>query len=89
KKNYKINPRIEHYGCLVDLYSRAGRLKDALHVLDEMPIKPNEVVISLLLAVCRDCKDINLAERNIFMIWDRVEIFNYLLLSNIYAATGS
>ncbi|KAL6511063.1 hypothetical protein OROGR_022187 [Orobanche gracilis] len=42
---HKITPRIEHYGCIVDLYSRAGRLKEALQVLDEMPMKPNEVII--------------------------------------------
>ncbi|KAL3616059.1 hypothetical protein CASFOL_040353 [Castilleja foliolosa] len=91
KEISKINPRIEHYGCLVDLYSRAGRLKDALKVLDEMPMKPNEVVIGSLLAACRDCKDIDLAERLTKYIYDLDPIgdFNYVLLSNIYAATGS
>ena len=29
RRVHKISPRIEHYGCLVDLYSRAGRLEDA------------------------------------------------------------
>ncbi|GFQ07537.1 pentatricopeptide repeat-containing protein at1g05750 chloroplastic [Phtheirospermum japonicum] len=91
KENYNINPRIEHYGCLVDLYSRAGKLKDALKVLNEMPMKPNEVVISSLLAACRDCNDIGLAERLMKYIYDLDPSgdFNFVVLSNIYAAMGS
>ncbi|KAK9175460.1 hypothetical protein WN944_027467 [Citrus x changshan-huyou] len=45
KKIYRVSPRIEHYGCIVDLYSRAGRLEDALNVVENMPMKPNEVVL--------------------------------------------
>ncbi|KAL6537865.1 hypothetical protein OROHE_012152 [Orobanche hederae] len=87
---HKITPRIEHYGCIVDLYSRAGRLKEALQVLEEMPMKPNEVIIVSLLAGCRDCKDIYLAERLMKYIYDLDPSgdSNYVLLSNIYAANG-
>ncbi|KAK6163638.1 hypothetical protein DH2020_000502 [Rehmannia glutinosa] len=90
-KVYKITPRIEHYGCIVDLYSRAGRLKDALQMFDKMPMKPNEVIVGSLLAACRDCKDVELAERLMKYIYDLDPSgdFNYVLLSNIYAATGS
>ncbi|KAE8705788.1 Pentatricopeptide repeat-containing protein [Hibiscus syriacus] len=28
KRVYRISPRIEHFGCIVDLYSRAGELKE-------------------------------------------------------------
>ncbi|KAL0460004.1 UNVERIFIED_CONTAM: Pentatricopeptide repeat-containing protein, chloroplastic [Sesamum latifolium] len=45
---HKITPRIEHYGCVVDLYSRAGRLKEALLVVEKMPMKPNEVMLGSL-----------------------------------------
>ncbi|KAK6163643.1 hypothetical protein DH2020_000507 [Rehmannia glutinosa] len=90
-KVYKITPRIEHYGCIVDIYSRAGRLKDALQMFDKMPMKPNEVIVGSLLAACRDCKDVELAERLMKYIYDLDPSgdFNYVLLSNIYAATGS
>lgn len=63
KKIYRVSPRIEHYGCIVDLYSRAGRLEDALNVVENMPMKPNEVVLGSLLAACRTKGDIILAER--------------------------
>ncbi|KAG8387441.1 hypothetical protein BUALT_Bualt02G0021700 [Buddleja alternifolia] len=91
KKVYKITPRIEHYGCIVDLYSRAGRLKEALLVVEKMPMKPNEVVVGSLLAACRACEDVELAERLMKYIYqlDPGGDFNYVLLSNIYAARGS
>ncbi|XP_043694411.1 pentatricopeptide repeat-containing protein At1g05750, chloroplastic [Telopea speciosissima] len=90
KKIHRIIPRIEHYGCLVDLLSRAGRLEDALHIIESMPMKPNEVVLGSLLAACRTHGDVNLAERLTDYL---VELepdcdSNYVLLSNIYAAVG-
>lgn len=91
KRVYKITPRIEHYGCIVDLYSRSGRLSDALQVIKKMPMRPNEVVVGSLLAACRTCGDINLAERLMNYIYelDHSGDSNYVLLSNIYAALGS
>ncbi|XP_057807506.1 LOW QUALITY PROTEIN: pentatricopeptide repeat-containing protein At1g05750, chloroplastic-like [Salvia miltiorrhiza] len=88
---HKITPRIEHYGCVVDLYSRAGRLREAMRVVERMPMKPNEVVFGSLLAACRTFGEIGLAET----VMDRIHDmdpnghFNYVLLANIYASTGS
>lgn len=88
---HKISPRIEHYGCLVDLYGRAGRLEEALNVVQNMPVKPNEIVLGSLLAACRTSGDVNLAERlmNYITEVDPGGDSNYVLLSNIYAAGGS
>ncbi|XP_057953200.1 pentatricopeptide repeat-containing protein At1g05750, chloroplastic [Malania oleifera] len=90
KKIHKICPRIEHYGCMADLYSRAGRLEDALHIIKSMPMKPNEVALGSLLAACRTHGDVGLAEK---LMSHLVELdpgvdSNYVLLSNIYAAVG-
>lgn len=41
KRVHKIKPRIEHFGCLVDLYGRSGRLEDALKEMQTMPVNPN------------------------------------------------
>ncbi|XP_057466544.1 pentatricopeptide repeat-containing protein At1g05750, chloroplastic [Actinidia eriantha] len=88
---HRISPRIEHYGCIVDLYSRAGRLEDALDVIENMPMRPNEVVFGSLLAACRTRGDVQLAERlmNYLLEFDPNSDSNYVLLSNIYAAVGS
>ncbi|CAL0324288.1 unnamed protein product [Lupinus luteus] len=90
KRVRSMTPRIEHYGCLVDLYSRAGRLKEAWNLIKNMPMKPNEVVLGSLLAACRTQGDIELAEKVMKYL---VELnpggdSNYVLLSNIYAAVG-
>ncbi|TXG65585.1 hypothetical protein EZV62_006860 [Acer yangbiense] len=37
---YGIDPTIEHYGCMVDLLSRAGRFEEAQRLLEQMPIQP-------------------------------------------------
>ncbi|KAL5759617.1 hypothetical protein ACOSQ2_018455 [Xanthoceras sorbifolium] len=34
RRVYAIDPQPEHYGCLVDLYGRAGRLDEALNVIN-------------------------------------------------------
>ncbi|XP_022633122.1 pentatricopeptide repeat-containing protein At1g05750, chloroplastic isoform X2 [Vigna radiata var. radiata] len=86
----RISPRIEHYGCLVDLYSRAGRLEEAWNVLKNMPMRPNEVVLGSLLAACRTQGNIGLAENvmKYLIELDPGKDSNYVLLSNIYAAVG-
>ncbi|KAJ8750309.1 hypothetical protein K2173_014224 [Erythroxylum novogranatense] len=90
RRVHKITPRIEHYGCMVDLYSRAGRLEDALDVIKTMPMKPNEVVLGSLLAACRTHGDVDMAERlmNNLVDLDPSVDSNYVLLSNMYAAMG-
>lgn len=90
KRVHGIRHRIEHYGCIVDLYSRAGRLEDALNVIENMPMKPNEVVLGSLLAACRTHGDITLAERLMKYLSDLDPggDSNYVLLANIYAAVG-
>ncbi|XP_054812832.1 pentatricopeptide repeat-containing protein At1g05750, chloroplastic [Prosopis cineraria] len=90
KRVHRITPTIEHYGCVVDLYSRAGRLEEALEVIKNMPMKPNEVVLGSLLAACRTQGDVNLAEKvmNYLVELDPGGDSNYVLLANIYAAVG-
>ncbi|KAJ6690767.1 hypothetical protein OIU85_006958 [Salix viminalis] len=52
-QRWGIKPRIEHYGCMVDLLSRAGFLDEARKLIETMPIKPNNAVWGALLGGCR------------------------------------
>lgn len=87
-RRHGLVPRIEHYGCLVDLLGRAGRLDEAHKVIETMPISPNAVVLGSLLASCKVHKNPALGEA----IADRLrgldpENCSYnILMSNIYAS---
>lgn len=83
-----IEPNFTHYGCMVDLLGRAGHLKEAYEVVQNMPMKPNSIVWGALLGACRVHKDSELAEIAANNILD-LEPENdavYVLLCNIYAA---
>ncbi|XP_022145389.1 putative pentatricopeptide repeat-containing protein At3g15930 [Momordica charantia] len=85
---HNIEPNIAHYGCLVDLLARAGRLKEAHQVVENMPMKPNSIVWGALLAGCRVHKEADMAEMAANQIL-QLEPENgaaYVLLCNIYAA---
>lgn len=87
---YGVTPRIEHYGCMVDLLGRAGLLDEAHQLIKEMPMEANAVVWGALLGGCKLHRDIHLAEHVLEKLiglepWNSG---NYVLLSNIYAANG-
>ncbi|KAL5974717.1 hypothetical protein ACLOJK_031387 [Asimina triloba] len=87
---YSLTPRIEHYGCMVDLLGRAGSLDEAHQLIKCMPMEANAVVWGALLGGCRIHRDINLAEH---VLKQLIELEprnagNYVLLSNIYSTSG-
>ncbi|XP_068636200.1 pentatricopeptide repeat-containing protein At3g04750, mitochondrial [Aristolochia californica] len=89
-RNYGIEPRVEHYGCLVDLLARSGRLTEAKNVIDNMPMCPSRSVWGALLNACKVHGNINLAEvatRELQKLEPDKE-GGYVFLSNLYAASG-
>eukprot|EP01018_Ginkgo_biloba_P001596 Gb_35886 [translate_table: standard] len=87
---YHITPAIEHYGCMVNLLSRAGHLDEAQDFINKMPIKPDASVWGCLLGACRVHNNIELGERvaeHLFEL-DPQNATPYVLLSNIYASAG-
>ncbi|KAL6900703.1 hypothetical protein ACP4OV_005379 [Aristida adscensionis] len=87
---YNLAPRIEHYGCMVDLLGRAKLLAEAEQFIKEMPIAPDVVVWRSLLFACRACGQVGLAES----IAERIKELEpkssggNVLLSNVYATTS-
>ncbi|KAL5982505.1 hypothetical protein ACLOJK_016578 [Asimina triloba] len=87
---YHIKPKIEHYGCMVDVLGRARRLHEALELINQMPMEPNSVILGSLLSACRSCNDFQLGEMVLEKLVD-LEPRNpgyYVLLSNMYAHSG-
>lgn len=84
---YGVSPKIEHYGCMVDLLGRAGRLQEAKDFIVNMPFVPDAIVWRALLGACRIHKNVELAEEaiiNLLELEPHVD-GHYVLLSNIYA----
>uniref|UniRef100_A0A803LI43 Chlororespiratory reduction 4 n=1 Tax=Chenopodium quinoa TaxID=63459 RepID=A0A803LI43_CHEQI len=44
RRVHQLEPKLQHYGCMVDILSRAGYLKEAKIFIDEMPIEPNDII---------------------------------------------
>ncbi|CAO2817196.1 unnamed protein product [Amaranthus hypochondriacus] len=89
-RDYGIIPKIEHYGCLIDLLGRGGRLKEAFDVVQNMPMAPNAVIWGTLLAACRSHYPFDIAHEILkhSVKLNSTDTGNLAMLSNIYAATG-
>ncbi|KAL4572768.1 hypothetical protein LXL04_019551 [Taraxacum kok-saghyz] len=87
EKNYGIKPGREHYGCMVDLLGRSGRLSEALDLIKTMEPEPDAVTWRTLLGACRMHRDMGLAAyaANRVLDLDPDDSGTYILLSNIYA----
>ncbi|KAK6943216.1 DYW domain [Dillenia turbinata] len=84
---FSLVPKIEHYGCMVDLLGRAGLLYEAHELIKSMPMEANAIVLGALLSGCRLHRNTQLAEHVLKQLI-RLEPWNsgnYVLLSNIYS----
>ncbi|KAE8037458.1 hypothetical protein FH972_010045 [Carpinus fangiana] len=90
-KDHHIDPTMEHYSCMVDLYSRAGLLEKAMDIINQMPFPAGSTVWRTVLAACRVHRNLELgkhaAEKLVSL--QPQDSAAYVLLSNIYAATGN
>ena len=84
---YKIDPKIQHYGCLVDILARSGRIEDARRLIEAMPMSPNDVVLRSLLSACKNHGKFELGEiTGKILLRNRVrDPSSYVLLSNLYS----
>ncbi|KAL7608391.1 hypothetical protein Lser_V15G11297 [Lactuca serriola] len=91
-RDFGLNPDPEHYGCLVDLFCRAGELEKAWNVVKNMPSKATQSVSvwGALLSACCDHGHVDLgkfAARRALEL-DPMNTGIYVLLSNMYAKCG-
>ncbi|CAL4908453.1 unnamed protein product [Urochloa decumbens] len=89
-RDYEITPTMEHYACMVDLYSRAGKLDETMSLIGDMPFPAGPMVWRTLLGACRVHKNVELgklaAEKLLSL--EPHDSATYVLLSNIYSAAG-
>ncbi|KAG9131750.1 hypothetical protein Leryth_009493 [Lithospermum erythrorhizon] len=89
-RDFKIEPTVEHYACMVDLLGRANRLDEAANIIKDMQIEPGPMVWGSLLGSCRIHCNVELAERassHLFEL-EPTNAGNYVLLADIYALAG-
>ncbi|KNA12600.1 hypothetical protein SOVF_124410 [Spinacia oleracea] len=86
KKLFGVDPGREHYGCMIDLLGRAGKLDDAVKLLHEMNCEPDVVTWRTLLGACKIHKNAEIAiysAKKILKL-EPDDVGTYILLSNIY-----
>ncbi|RCV09917.1 hypothetical protein SETIT_2G068700v2 [Setaria italica] len=87
---YGIRPRIEHYGCMVDILARAGLIEEALDIVSGMNCRPDSVIWrSLLDACCKRNAGLELSEAMAKLaldVPDDAVSGVYVLLSRVYAS---
>ncbi|KAF8664045.1 hypothetical protein HU200_054952 [Digitaria exilis] len=85
--DYGIAPGPDHYACMVDLLGRAGRLEEAMDMLNRSSTELDATVWKALLGACRVHRNVELAERAAEMVWrlDMTDAVPYVMLSNLYS----
>lgn len=86
--DYRIEPSLELYGCMVDLLCRTGVLDEAYALIKTMHITPNPVIWRTLLSGCKKRGNVDLGEtvsrKLLEMEPDNAE--NYILVAGLYSS---
>ncbi|KAK1317318.1 putative pentatricopeptide repeat-containing protein [Acorus calamus] len=90
RRDSRVQPKVEHYACMVDVLGRAGRLEEAKSLIEDMPVEANVGIWQTLLSACRVHKDLKMGREvgGILMELDEGNAVNYVMVSNIYAEAG-
>ncbi|XP_051144249.1 pentatricopeptide repeat-containing protein At1g09190 [Andrographis paniculata] len=100
--DYNVEPKAEHYGCMVYLLGRNGCVKEAYELILKMPKVKDETIANVnvnadvvrvwgaLLSACQTSGELEVAESVVKELIDLEpgNSKNYVFLSNIYAEKG-
>ncbi|KAI5672748.1 hypothetical protein M9H77_13112 [Catharanthus roseus] len=89
-KVYKINASLDHYSCMADLLGRRGKVKEALHYVQNMPVEPDAGIWAALLCACKNHRNVDIGEYAAYRLF-QVEphaAAPYVEMANIYASAG-
>ncbi|KAJ4952726.1 hypothetical protein NE237_029558 [Protea cynaroides] len=87
---YGVEPTIDHYDCMVEIYSRAGHLEEAFDLIKTMPFEPDAMSWKSLLGGCwthRNVKFGEIAAENLLRL-DPNDTAGYILMFNLYSSSG-
>ncbi|KAJ0018678.1 hypothetical protein Pint_11285 [Pistacia integerrima] len=86
----RIQPKNEHFGCLIDLFSRAGLLYQAEEFIETMKAEDKLIAYKTLLSACIRYSEFDVGEKAAYkmMKLGPQNHATYILLSNFYAQAG-
>ncbi|ESQ29689.1 hypothetical protein EUTSA_v10023310mg [Eutrema salsugineum] len=88
ESRFCVTPMVEHYSCTVDMLGRAGRIDEAMKLIESMSVKPDATVWGSLLGACKTHSRLDIAEvaaKKLFEI-EPENAGPYVLLSSINAS---
>ncbi|KAF3446182.1 hypothetical protein FNV43_RR11361 [Rhamnella rubrinervis] len=90
--DFRITPKKEHYGCMVDLLSRAGLVDIAFQFIETMSFEPGESILGALLSACVIHEDLKTGEKLMKLLIDTkancLSDGEYMMFANLYASCG-
>ncbi|KAK8924100.1 Pentatricopeptide repeat-containing protein [Platanthera zijinensis] len=90
KEEYGVEPGVEHYGCLVDLLARSGKIDEARDLMRRMEMEPSESMWGAILSASTVRSDVKLAMEALEKL-DEMGVGDdggYVMMSNAYASCG-
>lgn len=90
RRVYCIEPQVQHYACMIDIFGRAGLFTEAEELIRSMPMRPDVFVWGALLGACQLHVNVKLGERvarHLIELEPRNHAF-YIILCDLYAKSG-
>ncbi|XP_018715130.2 pentatricopeptide repeat-containing protein At5g13270, chloroplastic [Eucalyptus grandis] len=82
---YGVAPTVDHFNCMIDVYSRAGLLQEAFELINSMNFEPDAMSWKCLLAGCWNHRNLELgriASENLLRL-NPDDTAGYILLFNL------
>ncbi|KAI0523592.1 hypothetical protein KFK09_005988 [Dendrobium nobile] len=91
KKDHNFDPSEEHYSCMINLLSRAGKFAEVDQLIKTMPFDPGVIGWAALLGGCRTHGNLELGARAAekLLELDPSNASAYVMLANMYASSGN
>ncbi|KAL0364391.1 UNVERIFIED_CONTAM: Pentatricopeptide repeat-containing protein, chloroplastic [Sesamum angustifolium] len=89
-REHGVEPTLDHYNCMIDIYSRAGLLNEALDLINSMPFEPDAMSWKSLLGGCSIHRKYELgktAAEKLLQL-DPKDTAAYILLFNLHGLSG-
>ncbi|KAH7426998.1 hypothetical protein KP509_10G025700 [Ceratopteris richardii] len=90
QRDHGIVPEVEHYGCMVEILSKAGHINAAEDLIETIPTACNIVCLISLLSSCDGLSDLCRGKRY-FEYASKIDPVNssvYVLMSKLYKVAG-